>query len=222
MSVASHNGQAPITCANCGIGTSFPTIQGCSLIDRKRAANEVICVEGEPAEYIWFVKEGTLALHRAGTEDDGEGRIRAVRFQNSIIGLEALISDKYVYTARAISDVTLCGAPREAWDRFVGAKGTVARTALEITLRTECSDVLRTGAEGDALSRVATWLRDEGPSGMTLTLPRRIVAELLKMRPETLSRALATLAERGAIDVNRQNVRITSDNILNEIALGAG
>jgi CRP-like cAMP-binding protein len=212
----------PITCANCSIGTSFPNIQGCSLIDRKRAANEVVCVEGEAAEYIWFVKEGTVALHRAGLENHGEGRIRAVRFQGSIIGLEGLISDKYIYSARALSPVTLCGAPRDAWDRFVGAKGTVARTALEITLRTECSDMTRSGAEGDALSRVAAWLRDEGPAGMTLTLPRRIVAELLKMRPETLSRALATLAQKGAIDVNRQHVRITNDNILNDIALGAG
>ncbi|HUH00438.1 MAG TPA: helix-turn-helix domain-containing protein, partial [Kofleriaceae bacterium] len=69
-----------------------------------------------------------------------------------------------------------------------------------------------------ATQRVAAWLRDEGPTEMTLFLPRRIAADLLGMRPETLSRALGTLARRGAIRVSRQELWILDRTKLVECA----
>ena len=53
-------------------------------------------------------------------------------------------------------------------------------------------------------------------------LPRRILADLLGMRPETFSRALTALSERGAIAVTRTTLRIADQETLAEIAGGNG
>ena len=49
-------------------------------------------------------------------------------------------------------------------------------------------------------------------------MPRHVVASLLGMVPETLSRALAQLARTGAIEVTRQAVRIRDSQALKEAA----
>ena len=61
------------------------------------------------------------------------------------------------------------------------------------------------------MKRVAAWLSDESRNASTLALPRRILADLLGMRPETFSRALTALADRGAILVTRTTLRIIDE-----------
>ena len=140
-------------------------------------------------------------------------------FPGSFIGLELIVSPNYLDSARAETDVTLCGAPMQSVDSWLGAKGTPSRTALELTLRAACQDAPRRAArDGSAVERVAGWLCDEGPSGVTFTLPRQIVADLLGMRPETLSRALAELARKGAVLVTRLQIRIVDPALLHTIA----
>jgi len=225
MSVADPKARqnARILCATCEIGAASAAGSGhfCPFVDRSRQAGELIYLEGEPANHVWFVKQGIIVLLRKGGENNAEGRVRAVRFPGSFIGLEAVVTDRYIDSARATTDAVLCGTTREGVDTWLGKKGAPARTALELTLRAESVDLPRRAPpDGNAVERVAAWLCEEGPRGETLTLPRRIVADLLGMRPETLSRAMAILAERGAIEVSRTNLRIVSENKLAELASG--
>lgn len=215
--------ESPSSCGECPVGQASHTGEGqfCPFIDRNRKSGELIYLEDEPADYVWFVKRGTVVLSRTGAGNSGEGRVRAIRFPNSFIGLEALVTDQYIDTARAASDVTLCGATRAGMDTWLGPKGTPARTALELTLRTQCVDLPRRAApDGNAVQRVASWLCEEGPRGVTLTLPRRIVADMLGMRPETLSRALAKLTDSGAIIAKRTHLRIVDAAALAAAASG--
>jgi len=214
-----------VHCSQCelGVASRHGSGQACPFVDRERQADELIYLEGEPAHYAWFVKRGTVVLSREIDDSHGEGRVRAVRFPGSFIGLETLVSSRYIDTARAITPVTLCGAPRQAIDMWLGNRQTPARAALEIELRSACLEVTRRAApDGNAEKRVAGWLVNEGPTGATLTLPRRVAADLLGMRAETLSRALASLAKKGAIKVTRQDIEILDADQLAEIAGQAG
>lgn len=187
----------------------------CPFIDRRHAIGQLLYLEGEAARHIWYVKSGTVVLVRRSRDSQGEGRVRAVRFPGSLIGLEALISDRYVDSARTASDAVLCGITREGADAWVGAPGSPARTALELTLRSACADPARPAAtDGSAVERVAAWLCDEGPRGVTLELPRHVIADLLGMRPETLSRALTRLCDQGAIAASRTTLRIRDEDLL--------
>ena len=207
------------SCAQCEVGVASGIGQGqfCPFVDRRRSAGELLYLEGERADHIWFIKHGTVVLYRESGDKDAEGRAHAVRFNGTFIGLEALVSDHYADSARASSDVVICGATRDGMDAWIGPKGSPARTALEITLRSQAADNSRRAPHGSTVRRVATWLLHEGPRGATAALPRKLVADLLGMRPETFSRALAVLTKKGAISTTRTTLSILDDDKLCEL-----
>ena len=89
-----------------------------------------------------------------------------------------------------------------------GAVSAPANAVLECVLLALSGDSpRRAGADGSARQRVAGWLLDQ-PRKQGPGLPRNVVADLLGMLPETLSRALASLAEGGAITVTRRRVEV--------------
>ena len=191
----------------------------CPFVDRARAAGELVYLEGEPAQQVWFVKQGTIALLRKGGENHAEGRVRAVRFAGSFIGLEALVAERYLDSARATSDAILCGTTRAGLDGWLEPRDGPARVVLELTLRAQCWELPRRAPpDGSAVERVAGWLWEEGQRGATLGLPRHIIADLLGMRPETLSRAIATLVDRGLIAATRNEIAILDVNRLGRVA----
>lgn len=206
-------------CATCAIGKASAHGAGglCPLIDRPIAAGDTIFSQGDPAKILFFVKEGAVSLTR-DRSGGKSARVCAIRFPGSLFGTESVIGGAYAFTATAASDSVVCTVAGEGIDQWLGPKDTPARTALELTLRAHQGDVVHSAATGTAEQRVASWLCEEGPRGVTLALPRKVVADLLDMRAETLSRALAALSEQGALEVSRTTLRIADPRRLGEIA----
>lgn len=208
-------------CHECGLGAASGLGAGgfCPFIERTHADGEIIYREGESVRHIWFIKRGAMVLHRKRGNEREPGRVRTVRFVGGFVGMEALISPTYIDTARTAGQTSVCIATVDGFEQWLGPKGTPARMALESTVQSMIADLPpRAAADGSAAQRVAGWLTEEGPSGGTLQLPRRVIADLLGMRPETLSRALAALAARGAILVSRTNLDIVDPDALSNIA----
>ncbi len=140
-----------------------------------------------------------------------------MRFAGGFVGIESLVNSTYIDTARASGDTVLCKATCEGFEQWLGPRSNPARTALEASVEAMVRDLPpRAAADGSAAQRVAEWLTMESPQ--TLSLPRRVVADLLGMRPETLSRALASLADTGAIAVSRTKLEIIDEPALVELA----
>jgi CRP-like cAMP-binding protein len=130
-----------------------------------------------------------------------------VRGPGSFIGLEVLVRPTHADTVRTTEPTIVCGISRESLDAWLGPRGAPARMALEQTLLATADDRPRAaGADGTALERVARWILDESNSGVHV--PRRVVASLLGMVPETLSRSLADLHARELIVVTRRSITI--------------
>lgn len=106
-----------VKCADCALGqaSGIAASQICPFITRTYARGETLCSAGEPAGYVWFVKEGVVALGRSAHDPD---RIDALRLPGSYIGLEALMRPTYLCTARVLARTILCGAPRDAFLRW--------------------------------------------------------------------------------------------------------
>lgn len=211
--------QRIVSCASCPCGHAAGIGSGgsCPLIDRRKERGEYLFFEGEPATHVWFVKRGTVVLARGSGEGEGQERARAVRKAGAFVGLEALVQPTYLDTARVTSSTTVCGATLAAVNAWLGAPGTPARVALEQVLRATGDDAPRAaGPDGNAVRRVARWLlADQQSAG---PLPRRDVAGLLGMVPETLSRALAQLSDLGAVEVTRRSLRVRDPSALRAAA----
>ncbi len=198
------------SCEDCPIGRASGVPQGepCRFVERERRPGESLYSEGTPADRVWLVKQGSVALLREGGERHGEGIAWAVRGAGALLGLECLVRTSYVDSARAISRTCMCVASQQDFLAWV-AQGEAARTALELSVAAACYDVPRPAAsDGTAIERVARWLIDESPRRNGGGLPRQVIAQLLGMLPETLSRALAELARSGAIDLTRRKITI--------------
>ena len=190
------------------------------MVDRKRPAGTCLFVAGEAIESVFYVKQGAVALARASGDKRGEGTPHAIRRAGSLLGVEGLVRETYLDTARTVTDATVCAARRDdmlAWIRRDGA----ARALLEVMVLTWCGDnPHRATADGSAPQRVAEWLLDGAERKVSRSLPRAVIAGLLGMKPETLSRAVASLARRGAVVTNRMRIEIVDRGLLRSIADG--
>lgn len=210
-------------CRRCpvGIASGVADRGQCPFVPRKRAEGAVLHVAGEGVERVAFVKSGAVLVTRSVDEERVEGTPWAVRRAGSFLGLEGLVGTHHLDSARALTDVTLCSATLDAVEAWLGARRTAARIVLDSVLRSETRErPLRGNADGTAQGRAATWLLENADRRLPGAMPRRVMAGLLGMRPETLSRALRSLAERGAIRHGRATIEILDRPRLRSIAFG--
>jgi CRP-like cAMP-binding protein len=140
-----------------------------------------------------------------------------------MLGLEGAFGHAMHYEVRALTDVALCSLDVDSFKRWIGPLdsmlGTVLRLSLEEAMRRAGE---RQAVEGTALRRVARFLTQattEGPNeGEPRDIPLGVLANILGMRPETLSRALSELRAAGALAsgrtlrvVNREKLRLAAE-----------
>jgi len=129
-----------VQCSRCAIGRASGAGAGqfCPFIVRQYPRGAFLCNAGEPADYVWLIKEGVVGLGRSPHDVD---QVEALRLPGGYIGLECLVQDKYLCTARALTRVTLCGATREGFQRWLRQTdervGTVVQAALRDPLLVE-------------------------------------------------------------------------------------
>ncbi len=219
--MSSHASQPITSCFSCPVGRASSVGHGgmCPWVTRSRRPGELIHVQDEPAHMIWFVKRGAVALTRVQPETDGKEHVQSIRGAGSFVGLEALVRPTYTHQAHALWPTTLCGATKDTADAWLGTAGSPARTALEQVLHMMVGEAPRTaGTDGSAVRRVARWICDEAEGGVAPPIPRRTVASLLGMTPETFSRALAQLAKDRIVQLTRKHLAVIDDGALRRLA----
>jgi CRP-like cAMP-binding protein len=215
--------EAEVTeCRRCPVGIASGVAERgqCPFVPRKRAAGAVLHVAGDGVDRVAFIKSGAVLVTRSVDEERVEGTPWAVRRTGSFLGLEGLVGTHHLDSARALTDVTLCSAALDAVQAWLDTRRTAARILLDSVLRSVARErPLRGNADGTARRRAASWLLENADRRLPGAISRQVMAGLLGMRPETLSRALRTLAERGAIRHGRSTIEIVDRARLRSIAV---
>ena len=166
---------------------------------RRLQAGEVMFAEGDEADAIYEVVRGTLKLYKL--LPDGRRQVTGFLSAGHLVGLAH--ENLYLYTAEAITAVTVCRYPRVRFDRLVEEVPGFARRLLAATsdeLRAAQDQMVLLGRKA-AEEKVASFLHTMGrqrgggedPDEVLLPMSRSDIADYLGLTIETVSRTLSKL-----------------------------
>lgn len=168
------------------------------------AGGTVFC-EGDQAENVYEVVSGMLRLYKA--LPDGRRQITGFLSHGHLLGIAA--DDRHVYTAEAVTDVTLRRFPRRRFERMIEEVPGLARRVLSATSNELCvaQDQMLLLGRKSADEKIASFLimlagrQGPGDAAASVFVPmkRSDMADYLGLTVETVSRALARLKREGMI-----------------------
>jgi CRP/FNR family transcriptional regulator, cyclic AMP receptor protein len=204
-------------CNSCGLGIAS---QGrCRFTPATREAGATLCAQGERPRTVYFIKEGFVSL--SAVSPRGAELVLALRGPSSLLCTDALRQEPSPYEVRSLSRVKLCGIGGDAMNQWIGPERSPARVVLDLLLgeaRMQRDEV--NFRQGDCLSRVARFALAHARflADRPNAVRKQVVARLLGMRPETLSRCLTRLERDGVVDATR-GLRVVDARRLASIAL---
>jgi CRP-like cAMP-binding protein len=179
-------------------GVNWPN--GCPSQERTVTAGSTLIEQGAAPKAVTLLKRGLVGLCSVG-----EGGVEfgcTVRGPKTLLGLESLFSMRATYRVWALTDIVLCIAPIPRLGPWIGPLDTPLGALLHLTVEEANRRVNeRLDVGGSSVARVARLLlrRCVDFERSQLELSQRLVARVLSMTPETVSRALSKLHAAGAV-----------------------
>jgi len=184
---------------------------------------------GQRAERFWLVRRGRIKLYRIapnGAEKVIEVMGPGQTFAEAVMFLTLR---EYPVHSEALTEAEVLGFDAERFLAVLrGSPETCLRVlgGLSLRLRRRIDEVEALSLQNSTL-RVITWLLqnlppDDGPRGervIRLDVQKKVLASRLSLQPETLSRVLHGLAERGVIAVDGPELRVLDAARLRALAL---
>lgn len=160
-------------------------------------------LQDEPAKRLFLLLTGWVRLYRLG-HDGTEAIVGVVAAGETFAEAASFADAVYPVCADAIAPARVLCLAKSAFERAIAADGTIALRmlgSLSHRLRRLVVQIEHLQVKS-APQRLASFLVGLSPArtgGVTLTLslPKALIAQRLGMRPETLSRAFATLRKLG-------------------------
>ena len=170
----------------------------------KYSRNTEIFGQGELADYIYQVIEGSVRTHKL--LPDGRRQIGAFHLPGDIFGLENGVLHRF--TAEAIVDTTARLVKRESIDREATTDVAIVRSLLKMTtdnLQHAENHLLLLGRQ-NATEKVGAFLlemdgRMKSTGAVALPMSRRDIGDYLGLTIETVSRVLMAYQRKGYLRV---------------------
>jgi len=166
-----------------------------------RAAGNVIVTQGDRLQEVFIVREGTVLVTSFSSE--GDEVWSSVRGPDTLIGAELLRHGRCDVDVVALTEVRLLRIGRDDFQNWIGPPHSPALTVVDLLLQEiAASGRDRAMTTGSAMSRIARFLRERQrveSAGRPFDIEQRVLARVLQIRPETLSRALSKLRQDGIL-----------------------
>jgi CRP/FNR family transcriptional regulator, anaerobic regulatory protein len=209
-------------------GPATSHLMAVSTLQRK-APGETLFAEGDEAESVYEVVRGMLRLYKL--LPDGRRLITGFLSAGHLLGLAP--EGVCVYTAEAITEVTLCRYKRTAFERLIDEVPGFAKRLLAVTsheLSAAQNQMLLLGRKA-ATEKVASFLLlmagqqggDDDADTVEVPMTRSDIADYLGLTIETVSRTLTKLRQDGLIALPcPTRIEIHDHDRLQELAAGEG
>lgn len=191
--------------------------------DLRFEANSLIYEQGDSAEYLYTLREGYLKLLHLNP--DGSSRIVRLVMPGDLFGMEALLGERYAHSAAALSNAYVCRIPKEIIESLGEQSPRLHRQIVKkwgeaLTQSESWFSEINTGRIELRLSRFFLRLaKHSGDEAICPLFRREDMGLMMDVKFETISRALAAMAEQGLVsDITRLSIRIPSLRKLREFS----
>ena len=190
-------------------------------------AGKAVFAEGDDADNVYEVVRGMLKLYKL--LPDGRRQIMGFVSAGDLLGLS--FSGVYLYTAEAVSDVTLCRYTRARFERLVDDVPGFARRLLAVRsdeLRAAQDQMLLLGRK-TAVEKIASFLLTladrqadaKDPNIVHVPMGRNDIADYLGLTTETVCRTLTKLKSSGVIkSISTASIKLVDRSKLEDSAAG--
>lgn len=177
---------------------------------------EVLFTQGDPARYFYLICVGAVKLFLLSRE--GEEKVIDVvpagqMFAEAVMFME---HRRYPVSAGALAESRLLAFDNEVFLSLLGESPDLTLRLLG-TMSRRLHQMVREIDEltlHNANYRFITYLLQQertGPNRVDLNVPKQVIASRLSIKPETLSRILSRLRDRGLIRVDGETITFTDE-----------
>ena len=189
---------------------------------QKFPAGTTLLHEGDPVDFLYVLLDGLVELD--GTWNDKETTLAVLRPVSTFIFAAVALDADSLMSARTVERSDILMLSGEALRRALQTDARFGYAATQELagcyrglVRSLKNHKLRGGAERLANYLITQKVRQGGVETFTLPHEKRLLASLLGMTPENLSRAFATLTGYGVV-VNGPEVTIARPVVLERLA----
>lgn len=194
---------------------------GASALYRRFAPNESIFHEGNPALGMWLVERGSVKIFKLNT-DGIEHILLLVGAGGTFNDIAAFDGGTNPANATALSETHLWVIPSESINAALALDPALARRVIKLlaarvrSLVHQIEDLALYGV----VVRLARFLlkQVDDPALSAPGITRATIAAHIATTPETISRALHTLEDSGAIRFDRHQIVIVREDLLRVLA----
>lgn len=183
--------------------------------------------EGWPAESLFIVHSGRVRVFR--TWKNGDEQVLRLLGPGEIVGYRPLFANEpYGASAVAIEDSSICVVPRDAVIERLRedpalALEMLAKLSRELRISEDLMmDLIRRPVRERAARLLLSLVEEPGAAAPRVIrsreLPRQDLARMIGTTPETFSRVLRVLAQRGAIELDRERIVVRNVALLRRAA----
>lgn len=188
---------------------------------------ELLFRAGEPFQSFFAIRCGSVkSLVRT---DQGHEQITGFHFPGELLGLEAIHTGRYGYTAKAIERTGVCEIPYASFEELADRVPRLRTQMLRIMSNEiwYARTLAMAGGNSNAKAQLAGFLlclakrfRQRGFSSTEfhLTMSRNDIANYLGVAAETLSRRFAWMQETGILDIDGKHIHVLDVPRLRTIA----
>ncbi len=195
--------------------------EGCRTLHFRKA--EPVLDEGQPVEGLLVVLSGTVKIVR-WDENGDEDILHLVRPGNFLAETAVFQGDAFPFSATAVSAVHALLVRRDVLLELIRRNPELALqllAALSVRLRMFARKLSSSRIRAGASARLAAWLshrrRMSGSNRVASGLSREILAGVLGLARETLSRALNSLVESGLVKLEGKEIVILKPDELEQL-----